>query len=166
MTPAAQPVAPWAPASRQPARWSADPPAAPLPDLSPGDNGFIALCGAYRASGGMARGTDLAHWMCGRGEGDSRTLAAQIVGNQAFSFTWGDSFWVPMFQFSPLQPAWRDGARRVLGELGAVLDGWQLAAWFVRGNAWLDDQRPLDLLLVDRARVVAAARADRYVITG
>lgn len=174
MTPAAQPVAPWAPASRQPARWSADPPDAPplsrrspTPvDFSPGDNGFIALCKAYRASGGVARGTDLAHWMAGRGEGDSRALVVQIVGHQAFSFDWCNSFWVPMFQLSPLQPAWRDGTRQVLAELGTVLDGWQLAAWFVRSNAWLDDQRPLDLLADDAARVLAAARADRFVITG
>lgn len=140
--------------------------AAVASDFLPGDNGFIALCQAYRASGGMARGDDLAHWMLGRGQGDSLHLAALIVGGQAFSLEWRGTFWVPMFQFSPLRPAWGDGARQVLAELGTVLDGWQLAAWFVRGNTWLAGQRPLDLLATNLPLVLAAARADRYVIRG
>ncbi len=140
--------------------------AAATSDFLPGDTGFIALCKAYRASGGIARGDDLAHWMVGRGQGGGLHLAALIVGGQAFSLEWRQTFWVPMFQFSPLQPAWGDGARQVLAELGTVLDGWQLAAWFVRGNTWLAGQRPLDLLASHLPRVLAAARADRYVIKG
>lgn len=135
-------------------------------DFHPGDAGFIALCAAYRASGGIVRSTDLAHWMAGRGEGDCQTLAALIGAGQAFSFGWRDSVWLPMFQFSPLQPAWPASTRRVLAELAPVLDGWQLAAWFVRGNTWLTGQRPLDLLAGGVDRVLAAARTDRYVITG
>ncbi len=158
------------PASRPLAARAAGP-AAPLlladeTDFQPGDAGFIALCRAYRGSGGIARGTDLAHWLCGRGEGDSRALAGLIVGSQAFSFAWHDTFWVPMFQFSPVQPAWGPAGRRVLAELAPLLDGWQLAAWFVRGSTWLDGQRPLDLLVSQPDRVLAAARTDRYVIDG
>ena len=126
----------------------------------------MALCNAYRASGGIARGDDLVHWMLGRGQGDSRRLAALIVGGQAFSFDWRQTFWVPMFQCHPLQPAWADGARQVSAELGSVLDGWALAAWFVRVNAWLDGHRPLDQLGTDLPAVLAAARADRFVIAG
>lgn len=170
MLPAATPALHWPPAAPPLAAWAAARAggccAPATADFRPGDAGFIALCTAYRGSGGIARGSDLAHWMAGRGEGDSRALAALIVGSQAFSFDWHGTFWVPMFQFSPLQPAWSAGARQVLAELAAVLDGWQLAAWFVRGNTWLDDQRPLDLLADQRARVLAAARTDRYVITG
>jgi hypothetical protein len=151
----------WGPGLTRPA-----PAAAAAPDLAPGDAGFIALCQAYRASGGIARGDDLAHWMAGRGQGNSLHLAALIVGRDAFSFQWRDSFWVPMFQFSPLQPAWGDGARQVLGELGTVLDGWSLAAWFVQGNSCLSGQRPLDLLADHLPAVLAAARTDRYVIKG
>ena len=43
---------------------------------------------------------------------------------------------------------------------------WPAAVWFVRCNTWLDDQRPLDLLADQCARVLAAARTDRDVITG
>jgi hypothetical protein len=125
--------------------------------FAPGDHGFIALCQAYRASGGIARGDDLAHWMAGRGQGDSLHLAALLVGGAAFSFQWRDTFWVPMFQFSPQQPARGDGARQVLGELGAVLDGWSLAAWFASGNSWLSGRRPLDLLAANLPLVLAAA---------
>jgi hypothetical protein len=158
--PAHQPLAAWAagPAARLPP--------AEAVDFQPGDAGFIALCTAYRGSGGIARGTDLAHWLCGRGEGDSRVLAGLIVGSQAFSFDWHGTFWVPMFQFSPAQPAWGPAGRRVLAELAPLLDGWQLAAWFVRSSTWLDGHRPLDLLAGQPDRVLAAARTDRYVIDG
>ena len=168
-------LAPAATAPSPPAwRLAADilPTCAALPDptapdaFAPGDNGFIALCQAYRASGGIARGDDLAHWMAGRGQGDSLHLAALIVGGAAFSFQWRDTFWVPMFQFSPQQPAWGAGARQVLAELAPLLEGWQLAVWFVRANTWLAGQRPLDLLADQRDRVLAAARTDRYVING
>jgi len=155
------------PATLPLAAWAAS---LPLPDAGadfrPGDAGFLALCAAYRGSGGIARGTDVGHWLAGRGEGDSRALAGLIVGSQAFSFDWQGTFWVPMFQFSPVQPAWGPGSRRVLAELAPLLDGWQLAAWFVRGSTWLDGQRPLDLLAGQPDRVLAAARTDRYVING
>ena len=149
-----------------PVAWSTSLPPAETVDFSPGDAGFLALCAAYRGSGGIARGADLAHWLCGRGEGDSRALAGLIVGSQAFSFDWHDTFWVPMFQFSPVQPALGPAARQVLAELAPLLDGWQLAGWFVRGSTWLDGQRPLDLLAAQPDRVLAAARTDRYVIDG
>ena len=148
----------------QPAAAGADP--AGLFPFAPGDHGFIALCQAYRATGGVARGEDLAHWMAGCGQGNSLHLAALIVGREAFSFQWGDTFWVPMFQFSALQPALGEGARQVLGELAPVLDGWSLAAWFASGNTWLAGRRPLDLLATDLPLVLAAARADRDVIRG
>ena len=171
MWPSATAAGAWvAPTALQHAAWRAAQPGAAVAsdpvDVGRGDAGFIALCGAYRGSGGIARGTDLAHWMAGRGEGDTRALAALIVGGQAFSFDWHNTFWVPMFQFSPLYPAWGAGARQVLAELAPLLDGWQLAVWFVRGNTWLDGQRPLDLLADQPGRVLAAARTDRYVIHG
>jgi hypothetical protein len=166
--------APWRPAPLPPVAWAASPAtglaavwaADDVADFDPGDAGFIALCAAYRGSGGIARGTDLAHWMAGRGEGDSLALAALIVGRQVFSFDWNGTFWVPVFQLSPRQPAWGAGARQVLAELAPLLDGWQLAAWFVRGNTWLSGQRPLDLLAGQPDRALAAARTDRYVING
>jgi len=148
------------------AAWATSLPSAEAVDFCPGDAGFLALCTAYRGSGGIARGTDLAHWLRGRGEGDSLALAGLIVGSQAFSFDWHDTFWVPMFQFSPVQPALGPAARQVLAELAPLLDGWQLAAWFVRGSTWLDGQRPLDLLAAQPDRVLAAASTDRYVIDG
>ena len=140
--------------------------AVPAPDFAPDDAGFIALCQAYRASGGIAPGDDLPHWMVARADGSSAHLSALILGGDAFSFQWRQTFWVPMFQFNPLQPAWGDGARQVLAELGPVLDGWSLAAWFASGNTWLSGRRPLDLLATQLPLVLAAARADRYVIKG
>lgn len=135
-------------------------------DFSPGDRGFIALCAAYRASGGMARSTDVAHCLAGRGQGDSRSLEALIASGQVFSLEWRQARWLPMFQFQPQQPDVHQTIGLLLAELSPVMDGWQLAAWFVQANTWLAESRPLDLLASHAALVLAAARADRYVIKG
>ncbi len=53
--------------------------------------------------------------------------------------------------------------RAVMAQVLKVLSGWagwQIAIWFITENAWLDDQRPVDLL--DRApqAIVEAARKE------
>jgi hypothetical protein len=64
----------------------------------------------------------------------------------------------PGFQFAEDgQP--RDVVRRVLEVLDRT--GWELAAWFVSPNAWLDGSRPVDVL--DDDRVVEAAEHDAAV---
>ena len=140
--------------------------AADAPDFAAGDRGFIALCAAYRASGGIARPADLGHWLAGRGQGDSHSLATLIANGDVFSFDWRQTRWLPVFQLQAQQPGMAAPLRQVLAELAPVMDGWQLAAWFVQANAWLAAQRPLDLLAEQPARVLAAARADRYVVKG
>lgn len=55
----------------------------------------------------------------------------------------------------------RPAPRCVLDELHGALDGWALAGWYVRAQASLHGQRPLDLLDTDLDTVLAAARAER-----
>ena len=126
----------------------------------PSDNGFVTLLAACRATGGIARASDLAGMLADRHRGDFSCLARLIASGAAFGFEWHDMFWVPMFQFEPADLSVRLVQRRVLAELAPEFDGWLLATWFARRNAGLDDRRPLDMLDSDLAGVVRAARAD------
>ncbi len=130
----------------------------------PTDIEFIAICAACRRSGGIARGTELAQCLGARGAGAHPGLEALIVGGQVFSFEWNHAWWVPMFQFGPERgPLPRPAMALVLAELEPVYDGWALALWFTRPNAWLAGQQPLALLESALPEVVAAARADRFI---
>ena len=60
----------------------------------------------------------------------------------------------------------KPGPRHVLAELKPVFDNWELAVWFVQPNSWLQTKRPLDLLDVDFAGVLEAARAHRFSAAG
>lgn len=128
--------------------------------------GFAALRVAFRASGGLARGDDIALLLADRGRGDYVSLARLIGAGEVFGFEWQRSFWIPMFQFDPRDLSIRPGSRQVLAELASAFDGWRLATWFTEPNAWLDAARPIDLIDVDPAEVVQAARADRFVVAG
>ncbi len=135
-------------------------------DAEPGDHAFVALRAAYRASGGIVRGDDLARTFWDHQRGDYVSLARLIVAREIFSFRWNESYWIPMFQFERGEPAVKPGLSQVLAELVDVFDGWRLAAWFAQPSAWLNGQRPVDLLDSDLSGVRAAARVDRFIATG
>lgn len=133
---------------------------------APGEPDFRALCSAFRNSGGMLRGDDLARLLEDHRCGDFVSLARFITRHEIFSFEWRDTVWVPMFQFNLRNLSIRPGPQRVLAELGGALDGWALAFWFSRPNAWLRGGRPVDLLDADLGHVLRAARADRFTAKG
>ena len=130
----------------------------------PGDRGFAALCASYRATGGTARGDDLARLLEDHQCGDFAGLARLIVADEVFGFECRDTFWVPMFQFDLRDLSIKAGPRQVRAELGSEFDGWTLAA--ARPNSWLNDRRPVDLLDSNLPEVLGAARADRFIVTG
>jgi len=135
-------------------------PAPPQPErrVQTKDSDFVALQRAYRASGGLERASDLALRLKGAGRGGYQELARQIVGGQLFSFYWSDSAWLPAFQIDPPTLVPREASRRVVKELQGVLDGWDMAWWFVNPHADLHGRRPLDLLGTALPTVMAAAR--------
>ena len=59
-----------------------------------------------------------------------------------------------------------DAMSQVMSELGPSFDEWATAVWFVAPNGWLQYRAPLDLMRTDLHEVLAAARADRYVVAG
>jgi hypothetical protein len=132
----------------------------------PSNRGFVAMLTAYRATGGAARGDDLARLLEDCRLGSVASLARLVVSGTVFGFEWRHTFWVPMFQFNLRDLSIKPGPAEVVEALGADFDGWALAAWFARPNSWLNDAMPVDLLESDLPAVLEAARADRFVAAG
>jgi hypothetical protein len=135
-------------------------------DVLPGDREFVAMHAGYRATGGMARGDDLARLMEDRRRGDLASLARLIVTGEIFSFEWHHSFWVPMFQFELRDLTVKPVHQQVLAEFAGVLDGWTLALWFALPNSSLNGHRPVELLDSNLPAVLDAARTDRFIAAG
>jgi hypothetical protein len=126
----------------------------------PSDAEFGAFVVACHASGGLARGDELAWQLKERGCGDFASLARQIVAGEVFSFRWQDDFWVPLFQFDPVRGmAVKPALADILAALGPMRDGPRLAAWFTQANPHLDGMTPADRFDIDTAGVLRAARA-------
>ena len=132
----------------------------------PSNRGFAAMLAAYRASGGTARGDDLARRLEDRRRGECASLARLIASGQLFGFEWRHTFWVPMFQLEPHELSIKAGPQRVLAELASVFDGWALATWFAQPSCWLNGRRPVELLDSHLPAVVEAARVDRFIAAG
>jgi hypothetical protein len=125
------------------------------------DRAFVALRAAYRASGGILCGDDLARCLEDHGRGDFAWLAGLIVSGEVFSFDWHHRFWLPMFQFDAHDLSTRQAPRQVLARLSTEFDGWELAWWFAEPHARLNHRRPVDLLDSNLHAVLDAADADR-----
>ena len=125
------------------------------------DFDFIAMGTALRASGGLARGDELARLLKDRQRGDFVSLARLIASRQLFSFKWQQSFWVPMLQFETLDLSIRPAPQQLVLQLAPRLDGWALARWFALPHRGLAGRRPVDLLGSHLSELLALARADR-----
>lgn len=107
--------------------------------------------------GGLSA-TDLAE-VRGSTAGDRTQLAQRWRRERKiFAVTYRGDTWFLGFQFgkdgSPLPVI--GGVLRHIGEW----DGWDIAAWFVRPNGFLDRQRPVDVLSAVPDAIVEAAHAD------
>lgn len=135
-------------------------------DARPSSTKFAALLTAFRATGGTARGDDLARLLEDRQCGDIVSLAKLLVAGEVFGFEWREALWIPMFQFELRDLSLKPGPKQVLAELAGSCDGWTIAAWFVRANCGLAERRPVDLLDSDLPAVLDAARAARFIAAG
>ena len=142
--------------------------AEPAPRISeyPTPLGFVALLSAYRPTGGTVRADDLSRHVRSEEPGHLTNLARKLVSGSILSYSWRQTLWVPLFQFSPNSSAVRSDVTRVMDELAGAFDSWEIAVWFVQPNSWLKGQRPLDVLDRLGADVLQAARADRFVAMG
>jgi len=124
----------------------------------PSRRGFIALLGAFRATGGTAPGGIVGRLLEEHRVGNAVSLAKLIYTGQVFGFEWRASLWIPMFQFDADDLALKEGVQRVRAELPSQWSGWTLAAWFAEPNAWLEGRSPVDVLDSDLQAVMRAAR--------
>lgn len=128
--------------------------------------GVAALMVAFRSTGGVLRGDELAMMLEELKIGDVASLGRAMACGEICSFYWRSAFWIPMFQFDLENLSFRPGPPNILRELTGVLDEWMLAAWFAKPNLWLMGHKPVDLLASNLPAVIAAARADRFVAAG
>jgi hypothetical protein len=132
----------------------------------PSDRGFGALRTTFRATGGIARGDDLARLLEYLNREGAVSLARLISSGEVFGFAWRETWWIPMFQFSLRDLSLSRQSQAVLAELSGAYAGWSLACWFAEPNEWLQQRRPVELLDSDLAAVLGAARTDRFVANG
>jgi hypothetical protein len=127
----------------------------------PGDLGVQALRAAYRASGGVARGDDLARLLDDLAPPDPTRFDGLVDDGTVFGFDWRGALWVPMFQFELADLSVRLHPLQVRAELEPRFDAWQVAVWFARRNPSLGSLRPVDLVNAQLPWVLSAARIDR-----
>jgi|GEM_PF-794873 len=130
-----------------------------------GDEHFLELLSAYRATGGLARDNEVVR-RCGDHGGRclEQFMRARAEG-RLIRFEWSGLEWLPLFQFDA-DMRLDTQVQSVINELVPVFDGWELAQWFAQPNGWLDLLRPLDLVVSALPRVIDAARADRFIAAG
>jgi hypothetical protein len=121
---------------------------------------FWRLLVDYRPHGGLAREREV----LGRFPATHRALAACQAA--PLRFEWAGGVWLPWVQFVDRTDILHPGIAAVVAELSPVFTGWDCTRWFVEPNAWLNHQRPLDILHTDREAAIEAARADRFVAVG
>lgn len=130
------------------------------------DRQFLEMEQAFRASGGLASGDELASRLRRCSEQPISMLARWIVDRRAVSFPWRSQTLLPLFQFDLATMSLRPAVIETVCELRGVFDDWDLAMWFARPNAWLSDFAPVNLVDVDTSAVLDAARADRFIAHG
>jgi len=130
------------------------------------DRQFLQMQQVYSRTGGLLSGTDVAHRLRRHRDQPLSTLARWIVARAIVNFEWHSHILVPMFQFEPEDMSLRPAMVELMREFKDVLDDWECACWFAEPNVWLHDAAPVDLLRVEPAQVLDAARADRFIVRG
>lgn len=120
---------------------------------------FLDLLAAYRVSGGLAPGSEIA---ARRPSSGLSALGRAIAAGEVIGLQWAGQHWLPVFQFERGDISLRPPVRLLLAELAGLLDEEERIQWFVQPNPWLDSASPLQLLATDFARVHDAARALRF----
>lgn len=130
------------------------------------DHEFVAMLDAYRSTGGILRGDSLLDRFGLDDFSALQRLGRDIASRKLLSFCWSGCIWLPAFQLdvSLLKP--RAEVGQVLKELGDIWDGWEIARWFIRADAFLGGASPLAVLYDRPDDVRDAARASRFVYKG
>lgn len=140
-------------------------PAGLLPEAgqAPSSLLFVAMLGAFRASGGTLPSDRLGRLIEDHPGPEATSLAMQVSSGQVFGFEWRGRLWIPMFQFDSGAHGPRHSVRQIRSALPAHWPGWRVALWFASPSEGLKGRRPVDLIEVDAAAVLRdAAGPDRH----
>lgn len=121
-----------------------------------------AMLKAFRATGGLVSGDQLAYLVRSRTQQPISTVAHWIVGREIVNFEWKAQTLLPLFQFERSSMTLHPGIRQVVGELAGTYDNWEVAWWFACPNAGLGGAAPVDVVIKDAVAVLDCARADRF----
>jgi hypothetical protein len=130
------------------------------------DDEFIAMTRAFRPTGGMSHGDDIARRLIPHANQPISIVARWIVNKEALALSWNHQTMLPLFQFDLCSMALRPGVSVILGELSGVFDMWGCALWFAQSNASLSDRLPVDLMASGAREVLDAARLARFIARG
>lgn len=128
------------------------------------DDRFLQLMKSLRPYGGMLPDEDVRS--IGFVSRAPFSLGEALMQRVLFALTWRHRLWLPMFQFRMPDLAVSPQVSSIANLMHPVVQGFELAEWFVAPNPWLDEQTPLDAIESDSVQVMNAARADRFVRAG
>ena len=126
----------------------------------------MAMVQAFRATGGVVCGDELAYLLRRRSRQPISIVARWIVSRQVVSFEWQSQTMLPLFQFDSSDMALRPCVAEIVRELVNTYDDWDAAWWFASPNAWLDGSMPVERVDQGANEVLDAARADRFIARG
>lgn len=129
------------------------------------DEHFISMLQSYRENGGLARGTEVVSMFQRLNGANLALLAGWILDRKVICFEWQSRMWLPLFQFKRLDMTPQEELDPLFEEFGCKYCPWQLANWFARPNAWLQEKTPADTFVIDLPATLNAARADRFFAT-
>lgn len=138
------------------------------PTASSDANRWMSMAAAFADTGGLVGGDELADLIRHQSLHNAALQISQpvslvarwIVSGRAISM---DSPWgivLPLFQFDLERGNLHPEVPMVRAELGDVLQGPEVALWFVTPNQWLGGDRPVEAL---HTRLPQVRRAARHV---
>jgi hypothetical protein len=125
-----------------------------------------ALVDAFEPTGGVVT-EDAAVGILRKSSPEPASVLAQSIDERrVVHFSCGDATLLPVFQFDLVRGCLRPGIVDVIAELAPALDDGEIAQWFARPNAWLNERAPVQAQVDNLPAVVQAARSDRFVMLG
>ena len=134
----------------------------PLPDQVE-DRRFLALFHRLRPHGGMLSDDEL---QCLHTANQTQVaLGIALMNRELMAIKWRHRLWLPVFQFNLKTWQVEPNVSVAVTELFPVMQGFDLIEWFLTPNAWLEDQRPVDVPETERQRVQQAAQVERFLLS-
>ena len=130
------------------------------------DQQFVQMLDIFRPSGGLASIPELRHALQAVGGAQHNALDGWIRARSVICFEWQTRSWLPWFQFNRKTLVPHAPLQRVLAELNAVHEPWDVACWFAQANPSLQGHAPVDCLLSDLRGVLHAACVDSVIANG